>query len=126
MLRQPQRPNARLPLIDEYDGLCHAGPETVAVPAGLRFRCCNQGYSRKSCDHFPPAEVRSGLRYSIVRQTAAALELLYIEEQDYAPLRWQRVQYFIESAKLEPQLSDDCARAQILAFCRSYLQRFSD
>jgi hypothetical protein len=125
-LAQPQHPNARLPLIDEYDGLCHAGPEPIAVPAGLRFQGCNQGYSRGSCDHFPAAEIRSGLRYNVVRQTAAMLEVLYIEEQSYAPLQWQRVQYFIESGQLEPQLSDRCVRAQFLAFCRSYLQHFSD
>lgn len=122
----PQHASARLPLLDEYDGLCHAVGAPLAIAVELRFRCCNHGYSRGCCDRFPASEVRSGLRYNVVRRTAASLEILCVEEQHYAPLRWHAVEYFFESERIEPEPADVCMRAQVLAFCRSYLKRFSD
>jgi hypothetical protein len=122
----PQYASARVPLLDEYDGLCHAVGEPLAVPSALRFQCCNHGYSRGCCGRFPESEARSGLRYNVVRRTAGALEILCVEEQHYAPLRWHSVQYFFEDERIEPELADLCTRAQVVAFCRSYLKRFSD
>ena len=129
---QPQRvataarhASARLPLFEEYDGLCHATGTPLAAPADLRFQYCNHGYSRGACDRFPGAEVRSGIRYDVVRRTPVALEILCVEEQNYAPLTWHSMQYFFEGERIEPKLTDECVRAQLLAFCRSYLKRFS-
>ena len=123
---QPQHASARLPLLDEYDGLCHATEEAAAVPGDVRFRCCNHGYSRGFCQRLPALENLSGLRYSILRRTDALLEVLCIEEQDYAPLRWHSIQYFFEGGRIEPEPLNLCIRAQVLAFCRSYLKRFVD
>jgi hypothetical protein len=120
----PQHSNARLPLIDEYDGSCRAMPEPLAVPADHRFGRCNHGYSRGCCQYFPAAEARSSFRYTVLKQSAAALDLLCIEEQNYAPVRWHATQYLAESGRLEPELADACMRAQALAFCRSYVERF--
>ena len=125
VVENSHHPNARLPLLQEYDGLCHAGSEPVQAPAELRFDCCNRGYSKGSCARFPLAEARSSMRYSILRRTSATLELICIEEQNYAPLRWRSVQFFLESKRLEPELDDACITAQAIAFCRSYLGRFS-
>ncbi len=122
----PQHANARLPLLDEYDGLCHAQAETITAPATLRFGCCNHGYSRGCCDRFPAGEIRSGLRYDVVRRSPAALEIVCVEEQQYAPLRWQSIRYFFDTERIEPELTDLCMRAQVVAFCRNYLKRFSD
>ena len=121
----PRHIGARLPLIEEYDGLCHASGAALAVPPELRFPYCNHGYSRGSCDRFPAGELRSGIRYTVVRRTPAALEILYVEEQNYVPLAWHSIQYFPDNDRLEPQLSDECIRAQLVAFCHSYLKRFS-
>lgn len=120
----PEHRNARLPLIEEYEGCCHAREALVAAPPELRLECCNQGYSRGRCGYFPAREVRSCLRYNVVRRTASTLDILCIEEQNYAPLRWHAVQYIFEKQQLAPELQDACTRAQILAFCRSYLARF--
>ena len=57
--------------------------------------------------------------------TEHALELICVEETNYAPVRWQRVQYVIDTGVLEPMLEDTCMQAQALAFCRSYLRRFA-
>ena len=120
----PLHASARLPLIDEYDGMCHAHPDLISAPPELRFRCCNHGYSRGGCERVPASDVRSSARYNVVRRSEATLEVLCIEEQNYAPLRWQSIQYSIGSDRLTVELSDVCLAAQLLAFCRSYLQRF--
>jgi len=119
----PQSSRARLPLIHEYDGLCCAHSEAFAAPSQMRFRYCNHGYSKGSCPNFPATDTRSAFRYASIRETSKTIELLCIEEQDYAPLRWHSVCYFFEEERLEPEIADACMRAQILAFCRSYLQR---
>ena len=121
----PQHPGARLPLLVEYDGLCHATGQPLETPSAVRFRCCNHGYSLGCCERFPADEVRSGLRYNVVRRTGATLEIICVEEQQYAPLRWYSIQYSLESERIEPELTDLCIRAQVLAFCRSYIRRFS-
>jgi hypothetical protein len=125
IVAKQQNVNARLPLLDEYDGLCHARPEPIEAPAELRFRYCNHGYSKGSCDRFPSGEVRSSVRYDVLRQSRSALELVCIEEQNYAPLRWHTIQYFLGRERLEPEVDDVCTQAQAIAFCRSYLSRFS-
>jgi hypothetical protein len=125
VVAQQQNVNARLPLIDEYEGRCHAGSEPIATPAELRFRCCNHGYSRGSCQRFPSGDTRSALRYDVVRRTQSTLELVCIEEQNYAPLRWRTIQYSLASERLEPEIEDACTQAQAIAFCRSYLRRSS-
>jgi len=124
VVAHPQHSKARLPLLDEYDGLCRAVPAVEQVPAERRFSCCNHGYSRGFCEHFPVIEARSAFRYTIVRHSADALEILCIEEQNYAPLRWHATQYFPETGRLEPEVADPCMRAQVLVLCRSYLERF--
>ncbi len=120
----PLHPGCRMPLLEEYDGKCHAAAEPLAAPAELRFQCCNHGYSRGVCSSFPAAETRSSIRFDILRSDAEALEVLYLEERECAPLRWQTVRYALSTETLQPELQDICARAQVLAFCRSYLRRF--
>lgn len=120
----PEYRRARLPLLDEYDGACRSASEAFPVPPQHRFRCCNHGYSRLSCGHFPAAETRSSFRYAVIRHSSAALEIVCIEEQDYAPLRWLSTHYRFATGCLEPEVADGCMRAQALAFCHSYLERF--
>jgi hypothetical protein len=119
----PQFRDCRLPLIDEYEGSCHATAQPFPAPAEQRFRCCNHGYSLGACPHFPGAE-RSGYRYSIIATNESTIDLLFIEERQYAPLRWQSVRFFFVDQRMEPEVEDVCARAQITAFCQSYSKRF--
>lgn len=120
----PLHASARLPLIEEYDGICHAHAELINAPASLRFRCCNHGYSRGGCERIPLAEVRSSARCNVVRRSESTLGVLCVEEQNYAPLRWQSIEYSIAGDRLLMELSDVCLAAQLLAFCRSYVKRF--
>lgn len=114
----------RLPLLGEYAGFCHAGGSRTAAPESLRLRC-NQGYSRGICDRYPADGHRSCLRYHLNGRTASALHVLCIEEENYAPLRWYEVTVSMADGRLEPEIEDACVRAQIFAFCRSYLDRFA-
>lgn len=121
---QPQYSNARLPLIDEYDGVCRANCEPVTAPSELRFSYCNHGYSRGGCDRFPSHEELCCLRYDVVGRSETTLSVICIEERNYAPVRWHRVQYLFASDEFDPELADGCMRAQALAFCRSFVSRF--
>jgi hypothetical protein len=122
--QQPTLLNARLPLIDEFDGLCHASAEPHPVRADARLRLCNHGNVRGLCAHFPVQEQRSCFRFEVLRRSAGNMDLLFIEESLYAPLAWHRFTFSIEPEQLEPDPPDLCQRAQLLAFCRSYLGRY--
>lgn len=121
----PRHANARLPLIQEYDGACHAAAEPFTAPPEHRFSNCNHGYSRAACGRFPIAETRSALRYTVVKDSGGVLEIICIEERDHTPVAWHPARFSVETGLLEPAIPDTCMRAQALAFCRSYLARFS-
>jgi hypothetical protein len=123
--KDPHNTAARLPLLEEYDGLCHAGEPREAVPPELRFRCCNHGYSQGVCRAFPAEEKRASLRYTVTRSDPKTIQLMLITERDYTPVTWQSLEYFVGSDCIQPDLADPCLRAQVLAFCRSYLKLFS-
>ncbi len=120
---QPALPNARLPLIEEYDGVCRARSELLPVDAAGRLRFCNHGNAHGACAHFPKQERRSSFRFEVTHRSDTGLALLFIEEAFFAPLAWRRVEFLINGEQLEPDPADPCERAQILAFCRSYLRR---
>ena len=122
----PKYSRARLPLIDEYDGLCHAQSEAAAAPSDFRFPFCNHGYSARCCNRFPAHEHRSAMRFHMTRNDGANLEILCVEEADHTPARWYSVQYFPERGELSPSIADPCVRAQIVAFCRSFLAHFAN
>ena len=65
------------------------------------------------------------MRFSVLRQHAKGLDVAVIEELNFAPLRWQIVTFDQDQQAFDPELSDVCQRAQLLAFCRSHLHRFS-
>jgi hypothetical protein len=119
----PFHPNARLPLIDEYDGVCHACPDPVAVPADSRFAGCNHGNRGKLCGRFPADSDPSVLRLTVATKDSDALEILAIEESDHRPIRWRTVRFLLRSEELMPDPGGICERAQLIAFCRSYLKR---
>lgn len=121
---KPCQAFARLPLIEEYEGICHAHEQPTDVLAAVRFRCCNHGYSRGCCERYPPTEIRSCARYNVIRRSEAALEVLCVEERDYTPVRWRSAQYSIASDTVTLDAPDVCLKAQLLAFCRSYIKRF--
>jgi hypothetical protein len=119
----PFHPHARLPLVDEYDGLCHAGGEPVGVHTESRFSGCNHGNRDNLCGRLPVGSEHAVLRLTVAKQDGEALEVLAIEEANHTPLRWQTVRFLLRSEEIMPDLPAICQRAQLLAFCRSYLKR---
>lgn len=117
---RPAHAGARLPLIREYDGLCHAGGAPVPAPADVRFQCCNRGYSGDDCTAFPDSETLSCLRYAIRAESAQMLQVLCIEESEHRPIRWMEAGYDIASGAVEGDMSA-IMRAQAAAFARAYL-----
>jgi hypothetical protein len=123
---RPAHANSRLPLIDEYDGLCHADDLPADIPASARFRFCNHGYSRGECGKAVTASEPRSNRFELVKRDQSSLELLVIEEQEYAPLRWAKIIFSTAEHRLEPEPADLCLGAQLRAFCESYLRHFPD
>jgi hypothetical protein len=121
---QPAQAAVRLPLIEEYEGLCHAGFVPLPAPADVQFHCCNHGNCAGRCSHFPANALRTSHRFHATRNSPACLEIVHVEELNYTPLAWRPVKYSSGDGLLEPDSSDICVRSQILAFCRSYLKYF--
>ena len=65
------------------------------------------------------------MRYELLRRTETELEVMIIEEQNYAPAGWRIVRYSTGSGLVTPEVDEPCLRAQVVAFCRTYLSRFS-
>lgn len=118
---EPSAVGGRLPLIDEHEGTCLAS-SPVPVSTDVRRECCNQGYTQGRCARFPQEESPAALRYSVVRQTPEALEILCIAEKEYAPLWFRQVSYSIAVDSVVTEDLDPPIAAQAAAFCRSYLR----
>jgi hypothetical protein len=125
-----RHPGARLPLIREFEGFCHASGEGVPAPAEMQFQQCNHGYSRGECASFPAIETRSCFRYTALSETLDCLEVLCIDETDHTPTAWQIVRYRVATGTIEPDTNnsdvDICRRSQAAAFARSYLECVSN
>ena len=85
---------------------------------------CNNGYARKRCDRFPASAEADANRFSIAREREGVVELVYIRERDYAPLRHGPAKYHVAQSKFEglPD-GDDAMAAQARRFIESYLKR---
>jgi hypothetical protein len=125
--RDGQDIQGRLPLFDEYDGWCHASGLAQPVPPALRFSGCNHGHPDSGCTVFPPGESRRHRRFHLAGKSSndeSMLEILVLEIESHTPVRSYSVLYSRADEHLEPEAQDECERAQLLAFCRSYLKRF--
>src|SRR5208283_2703311 len=111
---EPLHGRSRLPLIEEYDGRCHALDGAVAAVGEMRWQCCNQGYSLGRCPKFP-AGFDGALRYSVTRHTGDLLEVVWIEERDHAPYRYGDLHFTISTGCLLETGLDSIVAAQVLA-----------
>lgn len=116
----------RLPLIDQYEGICTAHSEPYAPDQQTLFRYCNQGYSNGCCSRYPIHEEISCLRYSITRRTSEALQVICVEETAHEPRRWHHFEYLLQASDLKGEAPTECMRAQAIAFCQSYLRLLSE
>lgn len=119
----PQRPGVRLPLLNEYAGVCNASGTQLAPAVTVLAAFCNQGYAY-ACPNHPSAGRPSAMRYSVTSQTELELTVTWIEEQAFTPLRQGTVRFEIVEGRATPTLPAVMA-AQLTAFCRSYLIRYA-
>ncbi len=118
--------NGRLPLIEEYDGLCHAasaGP-SLPVPTELRRTCCNMGNSNGACSLCPEKFWERSIRFTVSSRSQNTLDVLCIEEERFAPVQLHRLSFSVGDSELIADGPGVTISAQALAFCKSYLARF--
>src|ERR1700761_3358554 len=105
----------RLPLIDEYEGICTAQHESPGPNRETLFRFCNHGYSQGHCPRFPASEDTSCVRYSIASRTAYSLEVICVEEAHHEPQRWHKFEYLLDRSEMRGNIPTECIRAQAVA-----------
>jgi hypothetical protein len=119
---------ARLPLIFEFKGICHAAAAEPLAEytegSAHSAACCNQGNAKGICSKFPSDLPVSAIRFDVTTRTPLALTVLVMEEENYWPRTWNKFDFVIAEQRLEPEIEDICRRAQVFHFCRSYLEKF--
>jgi hypothetical protein len=118
-VQPPTLLNARLPLIEEYQGICGA----CASRSLVAFAPCNHGYPSGACVCYPAGERNRANRYSLARRTAESLEIVFVTECDHSPTSSRTLLYSISAGRIVTDGIDHCASAQAAAFCRSYLRK---
>ncbi len=122
MAFDPQSAFGRLPLIAEYNGICHRDGAAITGRSPLRFEGCNQGRFQSECPHVTAIESRVSRRFTVREHTETNLRLVVLEEVDGVPVRWREVAYRIPEQSIAEENGDEIECAQIRAFCTSYLQ----
>jgi hypothetical protein len=120
-VRPASASDPRLPLIYEFEGVCHGG-ESVIEPEH-RFKYCNRGNARGNCGNFPSTLLLSAIRFAVTSMTAETLSFLVVEEENHWPKSLKKVDFLISEKRLTPDIADSCRRAQAFHFCLSYLDR---
>ena len=121
----PQSAFGRLPLIAEYNGVCHRDGSAIKGRSPLRFEGCNQGRWHAECPHNNQMDSRVSRRFTVRARTETTLVVLVLEEVDHAPVRWREVVYLPAENAFTELIDSAAESAQIRAFCASYLQTAS-
>ena len=95
----------------------------MARPALDELRTlCNHGYARGKCARFPMAAEGDALRFSIISDKGGTLDLVFVVEQNYSPLRHRVIRF--QDMRIEGLPPEDhAAAAQARLFIQSYLDR---
>ena len=115
----------RLPLGDACLGRCMAEPAGPVLPSLDELRqCCNLGYARGRCSRFPAAsDAMDAIRFSIAGDGGDKVEVVYIYERDYAPVRHGRLLYDAAAACFRDPVESPVLEAQARRFVLGYLTR---
>jgi hypothetical protein len=119
-LARPAFQGGRLPLVEEYRGECLRAGESYGSTG---YRACNQGYARETCPNYPSDRPNGAFRYTLLRCGEAEIEILWIREEDYAPVQSSLLHFSIARNCVAETDAERTVAAQASAFCRSYLQR---
>lgn len=105
----------RLPLGRLFSGECRADGESIPSLELLRD-CCNFGYARGVCPHFPDSAEADAVRFSALRSPGDTARVHWVMEKDHWPgshgeladcrseILQRQAEVFLESLKLhEPK-----------------------
>jgi hypothetical protein len=113
----------RLPLGDPCRGVCYA-PGDPATPSTDELRTlCNLGYARGTCTRFPADAEADAIRFSITKDRDETVDLIYIFEKDYGPLRHGTLRYQTAESRLCDAPANPILCAQAERFLESYIRR---
>jgi hypothetical protein len=117
-----------LPLGDAWEGLCKAIPDRPWEPADTTLlTCCNLGYARGCCGHFPEDDGADAIRFVIAGDDAAGLHLYYVLERDHHPLAHGPLEFSPDGAVLDSPLANHPIAVRLAgAYVESYLRRKSE
>ena len=111
----------RLPLGAAGDGLCHAGAQSSRPDEDTLRSYCNRGYARLGCPHYR-GDAADALRYSIEFDRDGILGIIFVEERNYGPAAFGRVEYRQDTGEVSGEMTDPILRAQVRAYAASYLR----
>jgi hypothetical protein len=111
-----------MPLGEPHRGECAAGAGWLPEGDLLRERC-NFGYARGRCDRFPAGAEADAVRFTAWEERDGVLELEYILERDYAPLRNGQLRYRSADGRADGPGAPDIVLRQAEAFAGSHLRR---
>src|SRR5437879_1683236 len=118
-------PNApRLPLGDAYTGLCQAEPGSAIDPGLAALKdCCNLGYARGRCAHFPAGDGPDAVRFTVAREADGLIRIDWVREKDHHPFDHGPLEYSVANRSFTAADADEAVRQQAHASIESYLRR---
>jgi len=112
----------RPPLGGLYRGSCVAdGIKTEPPDADTLNSCCNFGYARSVCSHFPDSPGADAVRFSVAKDNGRRVGILYTTEQDHRPERYGRMEFDREGESWSGIEAGTVLYDQAQAYLKSYL-----
>jgi hypothetical protein len=110
--------SATLPLGGFWAGECRAAGDP-AEPGD--DSCCNLGYARGQCARFPAGEGPDAVRFTVERDAADGLSILYAIERDHYPYAHGTIRVAPGGGVL--QAPEELLGRQAAAYAESYRRR---
>ncbi len=85
--------------------------------------CCNFGYARGQCPHFPTAEGPDAVRFGIASDREGAIRLHYVVERDHHPFSYTTIEYETASGHLRGENLAALAAEQARCYVGHYLRK---
>lgn len=102
-----------------------ADPNTPVEPDSDELRrFCNLGYARGACVRFPRSTgAADAVRFSIAGDRNSVIDIVYILEKDYGPVRHATLVWNLAESGFSTALESPAVEAQARRFVESYLKR---
>jgi hypothetical protein len=121
------RKHPRLPLGDPYTGVCRVHPLREWLPGQEALRdCCNVGYARHRCPHFPRGAGADAFRFSVTGDADGVVQVFYVAERDRCPVEQGALEFSVEAGQFRGGDTGETLQKQARAYVESYLRRKHD